>query len=45
MNVLLPITFEERYQLIKLYDTLRDTGMIEDLPDEISTFFDKLIED
>ena len=36
------ITFDEQYQLIKLYDLLRDTGMIDDLPKEIETFFDKL---
>jgi hypothetical protein len=38
------ITFDEQYQLIKLYDLLRDTGMIEDLPNEISTFFEKLMD-
>ena len=36
------ITFDEQYQLIKLYDTLRDSGMIDDLPKEIETFFEKL---
>ena len=36
------ITFDEQYQLIKLYDLLRDYGMIDDLPKEIETFFDKL---
>jgi len=38
------ITFDEQYQLIKLYDLLRDTNMIEDLPNEISTFFEKLMD-
>ena len=38
------ITWDEQYQLIKLYDLLRDTGMIEDLPNEISTFFEKLMD-
>ena len=38
------ITFDEQYQLIKLYDLLRDTGMIDDLPKEIETFFDKLMQ-
>ena len=38
------ITFDEQYQLIKLYDLLRDTGMIEDLPNEVSTFFEKLMD-
>ena len=32
------ITFDEQYQLIKLYDLLRDTGMIEDLPNTLSVF-------
>ena len=36
------ITFDEQYKLIKLYDLLRDSGMIDDLPKEIETFFDKL---
>ncbi len=36
------ITWDEQYHLIKLYDLLRDTGMIEDLPNEITTFFEKL---
>ena len=38
------ITFDEQYQLIKLYDLPRDTGMIDDLPKEIETFFDKLMD-
>ena len=37
------ITWDEQYQLIKLYDLLRHTGMIDDLPPEITTFFDKLM--
>ena len=32
------ITWDDGYQLIKLYDLLRDTGMIDDLPKEIETF-------
>ena len=37
------ITWDEQYHLIKLYDLLRDTGMIEDLQTEITTFFEKLM--
>ena len=37
------ITWDEHYQLIKLYDLLRDNGMIEDLPPEITTFFERLM--
>ena len=35
-------TNDEAYQLIKLYDLLRDTDMIDDLPKEIETAFDKI---
>ena len=37
------ITWDEQYHLIKLYDLLRDNGMIEDLPPEITTFFERLM--
>ena len=37
------ITWDEQYQLIKLYDLLRDNGMIEELPPEITTFFERLM--
>ena len=38
------ITWDEQYHLIKLYDLLRDNGMIDDLPKEIETFFEKLMD-
>jgi len=38
------ITFDEQYQLIKLYDLLRDNGMMNELPKEIETFFEKLLD-
>ena len=38
------ITFDEQYQLIKLYDLLRDMGIMDDLPKEIETFFEKLMD-
>ncbi len=38
------ITWDEQYHLIKLYDLLRDTGMIDDLPPEITTFFERLMD-
>ena len=38
------ITWDEQYQLIKLYDLLRDTDMLDDLPIEIVTFFEKLMD-
>ena len=37
------ITFDEQYHLIQLYDLLRDTSMIDDLPKEVETFFEKLM--
>ena len=37
-------TNNEAYQLIKLYDLLRDTSMMDDLPVEIETAFDKIQE-
>ena len=35
-------TNDEAYQLIKLYDLVRDTDMIDDLPKEIESAFDKI---
>ena len=32
------ITFDEQYQLIKLYDLLRDTGMMDDLQKRLKLF-------
>ena len=35
-------TNNEAYQLIKLYDLLRDMDMLNDLSDEIESVFDKI---
>ena len=35
-------TNNEAYQMIKLYDLLRDMDMLCDLPDEIESVFDKI---
>ena len=35
-------TFDEHYQMVKLYELLRDTDMIDELPIEIETVFDRL---
>ena len=35
-------TNNEAYQMIKLYDLLRDMDMLCDLPDEIESAFDKI---
>jgi len=36
------LTNNEAYQLIKLYDLLRDMDMLDDLPVEIETVFDRI---
>ena len=41
-NMKIDFTNNEAYQMIKLYDLLRDTSMIDDLPVEIETAFDKI---
>ena len=38
----LHISNDELYQMVKLYDLLRDTDMIDELPIEIETVFDRL---
>ena len=38
----LHLSNDELYQMIKLYDLLRDTDMIDELPIEIETVFDRL---
>ena len=35
-------TNSEAYHMIKLYDLLRDMDMLDDLPKEIETAFDKI---
>jgi len=36
------LTNNEAYQMIKLYDLLRDMDMLDDLPEEIESAFDKI---
>ena len=38
----LHLSNDELYQMVKLYDLLRDTDMIDELPVEIETVFDRL---
>jgi len=40
--VKIDFTNQETYQLVKLYDLLRDIDMLDDLPIEIETAFDKI---
>ena len=42
MARMLRLSNDELYQMIKLYDILRDTDMIDELPIEIETVFDRL---
>ena len=42
MMVKIDFTNQETYQLVKLYDLLRDIDMLDDLPIEIETAFDKI---
>ena len=36
------LTNNEAYQMIRLYDLIRDMDMLDDLPVEIETVFDKI---
>ena len=36
------LTNNEAYQMIRLYDLIRDMDMLDDLPEEIETVFDKI---
>ena len=38
----LHLSNDELYQMVKLYDLLRNTDMIDELPVEIETVFDRL---
>jgi len=42
MARMLRLTNDELYQMVKLYDILRDTDMIDELPIEIETVFTRL---
>ena len=42
--VTVDLTFDEKYQMVKLYETLRDMDLIDDCPIEVETAFDKIME-
>ena len=42
--VTVDLTFDEKYQMVKLYETLLDMDLIDDCPIEIETAFDKIME-
>tara|TARA_Y100001936_G_scaffold19493_1_gene16511 strand:+ start:206 stop:355 length:150 start_codon:yes stop_codon:yes gene_type:complete len=43
-SITVDLTFDERYQMIKLYETLLDMDLIDDCPVEVETAFDKIME-
>ena len=43
-TIKIEFTFDELYQMNKLYETMLDMDMTEDLPKEIETSFDKIRE-
>ncbi len=42
--VTVSLTYDEQYQFNKLYETMLDMDMIDDLPIEIENVFDKIRE-
>ena len=43
-SVTVDLTFDEKYQMVKLYETLLDMDLIDDCPIEVETAFDKIME-
>ena len=43
-SVAVNLTFDEKYQMVKLYETLLDMDLIDDCPIEVETAFDKIVE-
>ena len=43
-SVTVSLTYDEQYQFNKLYETMLDMDMIDDLPIEIENVFDKIRE-
>ena len=43
-NVIVSLTFDEKYQMVKLYETLLDMDLIDDCPLEVEIAFDKIVE-
>ena len=38
------LTFEEKHQMVKLYETLLDMDMVDEFPIEVENAFDKIVE-
>ena len=43
-SVTVSLTFDEKYQMVKLYETLLDMDLLDDCPIEVETAFDKIVE-
>ena len=43
-SVTVDLTFDEKYQMVKLYETLLDMDLIDDCPIEVETAYDKIVE-
>ena len=43
-SVTVDLTFDEKYQMVKLYETLLDMDLLDDCPIEVETAFDKIVE-
>jgi len=43
-SVTVNLTFEEKHQMVKLYETLLDMDLIDEFPIEVENVFDKIVE-
>ena len=43
-SVTVSLTFDEKYQMVKLYETLLDMDLLDDCPIEVESAFDKIVE-
>ena len=43
-SVTVSLTFDEKYQMVTLYETLLDMDLLDDCPIEVETAFDKIVE-
>ena len=43
-SVTVDLTFDEKYQMVKLYETLLDMDMVDEFPIEVENAFDKIVE-
>ena len=43
-SVAVNLTFDEKYQMVKLYETLLDMDLVDEFPIEVENAFDKIVE-